>query len=152
MNTVIQLILMGILAWTAERQGHAAAYFPPAPSAPTASVKYEWHDSARDRSVPVKIYYPTKGTAPFPVIIFSHGLGGSRDDYAYLGRYWAGCGYIAVHLQHLGSDSAIWKNAANIIEAGLAFTDAVADLRNAINRPLDVTFAIDHLCRLNTTN
>jgi predicted dienelactone hydrolase len=34
-----------------------------------------WHDPARERNVPVKIYSPNAGYAPFPVIIFSHGLG-----------------------------------------------------------------------------
>ena len=54
-----------------------------------ASVKYEWRDTARDREVPVKIYYPADCNTPCPVIIFSHGLGGSRDGYEYLGRHWA---------------------------------------------------------------
>src|SRR3954471_2986678 len=149
---LIEVILVSALMCAPWHGAHAAAYVPPAPSSPTASVKYDWRDSARGREVPVKIYYPVKGRAPFPLIVFSHGLGGSRDDYAYLGRYWAGCGYIAVHLQHLGSDSSIWKNAPNLLAAGLAFKDAVADIRNAINRPLDVSFVIDQLCRLNETN
>ncbi len=135
-------------------QVHAAPapYVPPTPSNWVRSVSYGWYDTARARSVPVRIYYPAKLAAPLPVIVFSHGLGGSRDDYAYLGRYWAGCGYIVVHLQHLGSDSSIWQNAPNLLEAGLAFKNAVSDIRNAINRPLDVSFAVDQLLRLNATN
>src|ERR1700722_1072373 len=76
------------------------------------TVRYDWHDSKRDRDIPVKIYFPKTGEGPFPVIIFSHGLGGSREGYAYLGNHWASHGYISVHVQHLGSDSAVWQDVA----------------------------------------
>src|ERR1700722_18408724 len=72
-------------------------------------VRHEWRDAKRERTVPVKIYFPKTGEGPFPVIIFSHGLGGSREGYEYLGRYWASHGYVSVHLQHAGSDSAVWR-------------------------------------------
>jgi predicted dienelactone hydrolase len=49
---------------------------------------------------------PATGPGPFPVIVFSHGLGGSREGYKYLGRHWASYGYVAVHVEHLGSDTA----------------------------------------------
>ena len=78
----------------------------PGPHA-VASLLEDWQDSARDRSVPVKIYYPEKGTGPFPVVLFSHGLGGSRNGYSYLGEHWASHGYVSVHLQHVGSDGAV---------------------------------------------
>ncbi len=39
-----------------------------------------------------------------PLVVFSHGIGGSRRGYSYLGRYWAGQGYASLHLQHVGSD------------------------------------------------
>src|SRR4051812_27891204 len=69
----------------------------------------EWRDVKRDRAVPVKIYYPKEIAAPCPVVVFSHGLGGSREGYEYLGNYWASRGYVSVHLQHIGSDSAVWQ-------------------------------------------
>jgi len=125
------------------------AYQPSAPSQPVAFVRYTWHDAARDRDVPVKIYYPANGAGPFPVIIFSHGLGGSREGYEYLGRYWAGCGYVSVHLQHLGSDDAVWKNAGPD-GIGAAMKKSIADASNAINRAKDVSFAIDQVLKLNT--
>jgi predicted dienelactone hydrolase len=65
----------------------ASAYQPPTPSLPVASIRYTWHDTARDRDVPVKIYYPATGAGPFPIIIFSHGLGGNREGYEYHGNH-----------------------------------------------------------------
>src|SRR5882757_6664989 len=109
-----------------------------------ATVKYDWHDAKRDRDVPVKIYYPKTGDGPFPVIIFSHGLGGSREGYEYLGRHWASHGYVSVHLQHLGSDNAVWEGAP-LTEVMQNMRKSAADIANATIRPLDVKFAIDQV-------
>ena len=110
------------------------------------TIKYEWLDAKRNRFVPVKIYYPVTEDKIWPVIIFSHGLGGSRDGYEYLGRYWAGRGYVCVHLQHLGSDDAVWRQSSQIMKS---MKEAAANVENAVNRPLDVSFAIDQLEILN---
>jgi predicted dienelactone hydrolase len=106
------------------------------------TIKYEWLDAKRSRSVPVKIYYPVTAGKVFPVIIFSHGLGGSREGYEYLGRYWASHGYVSVHVQHLGSDDAVWRESTQIMKS---LREAAANVKNAVNRPQDVSFAIDQL-------
>ncbi len=93
---------------------------------------YDWVDKTRDREVPVKIYFPKTGRGPFPIIIFSHGLGGSRDGYEYLGRHWASHGYVSVHLQHKGSDTAVWKGQARPLEA---MRNSLTDPRNADQPP-----------------
>ena len=116
-----------------------------------ATVKLDWRDTARDRDVPVKIYYPKSGDGPFPVILFSHGLGGTRDTYEYLGRHWASHGYVCVHLQHIGSDAAVWQDTSPG-ERMASMRDAAKDPRNAIERPKDVTFAIDQIDTLNKSD
>lgn len=110
------------------------------------TIKHEWQDAKRNRPVPVKIYYPATKGESLPVIIFSHGLGGSRDGYEYLGRHWASRGYISVHVQHRGSDDAVWRQNSQIMKS---MKEAAADIENAINRPLDMSFAIDQLEVLN---
>jgi predicted dienelactone hydrolase len=112
---------------------------------PVGEVLYDWHDEQRDRDVPVKIYYPKDSVGPFPVIVFSHGLGGSREGYAYLGRHWASHGYVSVHVQHVGSDESVWKNQTGRAER---MKRAAADPRNALNRPADIHFVLDCLERL----
>ena len=106
----------------------------------------EWHDAPRDRAVPARIYYPTTGSGPAPVIVFSHGVGGSRVDYAYLGRHWASRGYVSVHLEHLGSNAAVWQGVSDTVGA---LRSAVLDPTNSLNRGLDVRLAIDRLDELN---
>ena len=119
------------------------------------SLLFDWSDPARDnRAVPVKIYFPSlqqnsSATQPQPIIIFSHGLGGSREGYAYLGEHWASHGYIVVHPQHLGSDTEVWKGQLQPIKA---MRESLRDPQNALNRPKDVSFVIDQLTLLNTTD
>ena len=144
MKTISLRVMVALVAGASLVHG----YEPPAPSAEVETARCEWHDSKRDRDVPAKLYFPKTAAGPLPVVIFSHGLGGSRDGYQYLGQHWAGCGYVSVHLQHLGSDDAVWKNAG-AGEGMKAMTKATLDIRNALNRPLDVTFAIDQLTALN---
>ena len=71
------------------------------------TASFDWTDAARNREVPVKIYYPKDGAGTCPLIVFSHGLGGSREGYEYLGRHWASHGYVSVHVQHKGSDTEV---------------------------------------------
>jgi predicted dienelactone hydrolase len=127
--------------------GDATEYKPPAPSAKVAILRETWHDAERDRDVPVKIYYPEKtvatGTpASAPVIVFSHGLGANCESYGYLGQHWAGCGYVSVHLQHPGSDDAIWHGGQEAVRKALG-------PENALNRVRDVRFGIDRVLALN---
>jgi predicted dienelactone hydrolase len=94
-----------------------------------------WHDPERDRDVPVRVYAPPleQGAGPFPLIVFSHGFGESRESYESQGRYWAEHGYIVIAATHAGSDSATLQAARRG-----GFTPAPFDVR-----PEDVSFIID---------
>ena len=130
---------------TAARADRSAAPGPLGVDTP----RLEWTDSSRNRLVPVKIYFPKDGPGPFPLIIFSHGLGGTRDGYEYLGRHWASHGYVSVHLQHPGSDDAVWRGQG-FTSINRRMSQAAANPSNAVNRPLDVRFAIDQMLKLNS--
>ncbi len=106
----------------------------------------DWTDAARDdRPIPVRIHLPGD-TGACPVIVISHGLGGSREGLSYLGEQLASHGYLAVHLQHKGSDEQVWRGERRPLQA---LKRAAADPRNAVDRPLDVRFALDELERRN---
>ena len=107
----------------------------------------EWQDAARGRTVPVKVYWPKTTTNAVPAILFSHGLGGTRDGYEYLGRHWASHGYAVVHLQHPGSDDTAWRGQPRPLAAMSA---AAGNPTNALNRVGDVRFVLDRLTALNT--
>lgn len=110
-------------------------------------LKTVWHDETRDRDVPVKIFYP-RVAGSFPLLILSHGLGGSRDGLDYLGRTWAEHGYVCAQLQHLGTDESLWRGATTQQQAEAAMRRAGGDVNNILNRPRDVSFAIDQLLKL----
>jgi predicted dienelactone hydrolase len=76
----------------------------------TVRLDLSVNDTSRHRVIPLRIYLPGS-TAPAPVILFSHGLGGSRTGSSFLGEQWAARGYVAVFLQHTGSDNSVWKDA-----------------------------------------
>lgn len=121
-----------------------AAGFDAGPSYGINITLDSWHDSSRNRDIPIKLYRPI-GTGPFPVVIFSHGLGGSREGGKLWGSYWAEHGLIALHLQHPGSDKSLWEGqpAANKFKALKGAANA-GELRT---RVADVSFAISELVR-----
>lgn len=100
------------------------------------------HDSARDRDIPVRVYLPTNAV-PEPVILFSHGLGGSRTGSVFLGEHWAARGYVAVFLQHPGSDDSVWKDVPNV--GRFKAMQKAASLDNFLLRVKDVPAVLDQL-------
>lgn len=78
----------------------------------THILKGEFRDDSRaGRVVPFKIYYPDGAMegGMLPAIVWSHGLGGSRDGAAFLVRFIASHGYIVINVQHAGTDSSMWE-------------------------------------------
>jgi len=124
----------------------AADYKPGSGPYRVRTTDYEWRDAARNRIVPVRIHAPDDPGHLFPVVIFSHGLGGSRAAGAAWGEHWASHGYVAVHLQHAGSDEALWRDAVDS-GAGEAMRSMKGGInaRNTIARLKDVSFALDRL-------
>ena len=101
-----------------------------------------WRDEARNRDVPVKIYAPAGGEGPFPVILFSHGLGSSRQGYIFLGREWASRGYVSIHPQHRGSDSELLRTRG----LRAIYRSAYDEVEYAA-RPADLRFVLDEITR-----
>lgn len=98
-------------------------------------------DAARaQRQIPLRVRLPA-GEGPFPVILFSHGLGGSLDAGTRWAEAWTAAGFAVVHLQHPGSDASLWK--------GLKGKEAMAALRKGMDakqfiaRVADVKFVLD---------
>lgn len=107
------------------------------------------NDTKRNREIPVLIYLPTSKN-PAPVILFSHGLGGSRKNSAFLGHHWARRGYICVFMQHKGSDNSLLKGGS-WMDGGLKLLEA-ADKKNFILRVDDTHAVIDQLGEWNQNN
>ena len=103
-------------------------------------------DEKRAREIPIRVYLP-KEKAPAPVVLFSHGLGGNREGSEYLGNHWALRGYVAVFLQHPGSDDAVWKDQPPAQR--MAALQKAANAENFQLRVGDVTAVLDQCERWN---
>lgn len=96
-------------------------------------------DPSRNRAIPLKIYYPQEpGT--YPVIIFSHGLGGSREGFAHLGQFLAANGYVSIHPTHIGSDTEVYRSGGRA-----ALRQAGTNPQTWKDRAADISFILDSL-------
>ena len=115
-------------------------------AAAVKSLTFEVRDESRDRTLPLRVYLP-ESAEPAPVVLFSHGLGGSRDNNPYLGEHWARRGYVVVFVQHPGSDESVWRSQP-VLRRMDAMRNA-ASLENVIARGKDIPFVIRTLTAWN---
>ena len=111
------------------------------PSPAPEVLDFDWVDATRRRPVPVRLYLPG-GAGPAPLVVFSHGLGGSRHGYSWLGRHFAQEGIASLHLQHTGSDHQLWRGGFFGMVGRL---QGAANETEAIARARDFRFALDTL-------
>jgi predicted dienelactone hydrolase len=112
-----------------------------------------WVDLVRQRAVPVRIRWPDDNLAVppdgHPVVIFSHGLGGTLAAGDFWGRAWRRAGCVVLHLQHPGSDlTAVRSQARDFADqSGLR---RAARPEQLLARFGDVAFVLDELARRKT--
>jgi predicted dienelactone hydrolase len=125
----------------------ARGYDPLAvPSEAILSKTFDVKDAKSGRVLPIRVYLP-KSEKPAPVILFSHGLGGSRDNNPYLGNHWAARGYVVVFVQHPGSDESVWKDTPGLQR--MAAMKKAASGENFLARNKDIPAVLDTLTTWN---
>src|SRR6266540_1937027 len=105
-----------------------------APATPFAvGVRRETFTRAGSRTLPTTIWYPAKDGQPapgrFPVVLFSHGLGGAPDDYAALLRRWAAAGFVV-------AAPAYPKTHRGVRDP---------DITDVVNQPADASYVLSRL-------
>jgi predicted dienelactone hydrolase len=105
------------------------------------------HDAKRNKDLHVRVFYPV-AAGKYPVIVFSHGAGGSLTCCDSLTRHWATYGYITLQPTH--DDSVIARR--NSGDKGLRFPQAVREALKTPalweSRPQDISFLLDSLPEL----
>jgi predicted dienelactone hydrolase len=146
---LFQPLLAGFLMLAVAGNSRADAYDPLTvdPSFSAAHVDMTVHDASRNRDIPVRIYLPVQ-TQPEPVVLFSHGLGGSRAGNVFMGEHWAARGYVAVFVQHPGSDDSVWENVP--VSDRMKAMKTAASLDNFLLRVQDIPAVLDQLGRWNS--
>ena len=143
------LIVPGLSLFLAVGPTHAGVAYDPlaVPERPAAtSVDLTVHDAARSRDIPVRVWLPATN-GPAPVVLFSHGLGGSNEGYGYLDHHWSARGYVVVRIQHPGSDAEVWQQVP--VRERLASMRAAISVSNYLLRVQDVPAVLDQLTRWN---
>lgn len=98
-----------------------------------------WVDSMRGgREVPWRAFLP-RSDSRVPGLIYSHGGGGTRDSGSQFGRHLASHGLASIHIQHLGSDRAAFRENPRQIAR------AARDPEYGLIRFQDVGFAAQRL-------
>ncbi len=143
-------ILVSVAATTALSQQAGPRYDPlriESDSQQGATLELRVQDAGRSRDIPLKVFLPRDNSAPAPVIMFSHGLGGSREGNAWLGEHWSARGYVVVFLQHPGSDASVWEDVRPAQR--MAALRHAANAENFALRVGDVSAVLDQLERWN---
>ncbi len=113
-------------------------------------------DKSREKDLEVTIRFPKKAAAtphgvvhdnfgPFPIVVFSHGMGGSRKAFAETTEFWASHGYVVVCPTH--SDSVELQRrenknaAADFVKNPKAYTSRV----QPVDRLDDIKFILDSM-------
>ena len=108
--------------------------------------RFAWLDPARQRQVPGDLYLPqTDTTKPIPVIAISHGVAEDRNTFAYLAQHLASHGFAVIAIDHVGGDANRFKKYFS----GLAPAPAATEF---LQRPRDISFALDELQRQSATD
>ena len=118
--------------------------------AATAPQDDTWRDPARARDIPVRLRWPTE-PGPWPLLLYSHGLGGSLEGGDVWGQAWCNAGFAVLHMQHAGSDIELLRGggvggggggggAINALRAGATGQQLIA-------RVADVRFVLDDVTR-----
>lgn len=117
-------------------------HFNRAPSKIGVIKKFVVRDKGREKEVEMRISYPT-AAGNYPVLVFSHGAGSSKDGYTQLTEYLANNKYICIQPTHDDSIGKLrQKNITANIGTALATTN---DQRYWINRARDMVAVLDNL-------
>jgi predicted dienelactone hydrolase len=98
----------------------------------TSVEKLVLRDAKRDKELQLRINHPD-GDGAVPVIVFSHGAFGTKDNYQALTTFWASHGYVTIQPNH--SDSRALGTKAGDPKA----------FQDWQSRPADVSFILDSL-------
>jgi predicted dienelactone hydrolase len=106
-----------------------------------------WHDASRRRAIPVRIRLPARRDAPLvPVILWSPGVGGDIGAGAVWTQAWVENGIAVVHLEHPGSDGAVYRGDVSPAQRRAMVAAATTPAQLAV-RVGDAGFVLDELGR-----
>lgn len=104
------------------------------------SDSFSLDDKVRDKSLAMRVTYPLEG-GDYPLIVFSHGLLGSKDGYQPLVEHWARHGYVVIQPTH-------YDSAAHRKPTLTELRDLTPLFVGWESRPDDIIFILDNLAEI----
>ncbi|WOD39178.1 alpha/beta hydrolase [Nodosilinea sp. E11] len=105
--------------------------------------RFHLTDGERERQLYIDVVHPRQWRGQAPVLVFSHGLSSSPEARHRWASHLASHGIVVVLPQHPGSD------AQQVVQFRAGLSRDVFDVQEFIDRPLDITFVLNELERLN---
>jgi predicted dienelactone hydrolase len=113
------------------------------------TIELTLHDKDRVKELPILVRAPKphaiakNSQEKHPLIIFSHGMGGSSDAFATLSEHWAGHGYVVIHPTH--EDSVRLRRAKGEKITRESFLAAGVRQVDPVGRVKDIVLILDRL-------
>ena len=123
---------------------NVAAKCRPGPFRAQTVAELILRDRKRRKDLPLRVSYPDGG-GPFPIIVWSHGMFGSKNGYLSLTEFWTGHGYIVIQPTHSDSLSLDSKKEVQETIAKLKAGQKAGRTGDWMSRPRDVRFVLDSL-------
>lgn len=142
------------------------AYAPDAPALEVITLDLTLRDEARAKDLELRIRAPKLPSppnappdnappnnaldathAPFPLIIFSHGAGGSNDAFPDLSAHWASRGFVVVHPTHSDSIALRRRDGQDLSHLRENPRNLVMDV-DGPDRLADCSFIIDSISEI----
>lgn len=105
------------------------------------------HDDDRNKDVEVRVRYPKNAPSAVPLVLFSHGMGGSNNAFTDLTTHWASHGYVVILPTHddsiklrkeKGEDVSTFLTNPNKYAMSVDPPGRVADLSLILNKLADI--------------
>lgn len=145
---LVILLLIGVVRL---RGGAADSHYQPAkvdgPYQVEAIEKLILHDQKRNKDLAVSISFPRTG-GPFPLIVFSHGAGGSGTNYFPLTRFWVTHGYVVIQPTHADSIILRREQGERVSILNILDDQMLTDPRAWENRTRDISFVLDSIAEI----
>jgi predicted dienelactone hydrolase len=134
-------------------EAHAEPVYDPVavPADPPAAVEVVVQDAERDRELVFTVRVPPRASAEgesapetLPLVIFSHGAGGSGAAFESLSEALAARGYVVIHPWHSDSEALRRRQGGETYDRRRP-ADQLVERVDLADRIADVRFIIDHL-------
>jgi len=143
--TLFAIALIGGLAFGAADEGLYKAQAGPYAVKADASVALPFGD--RERPLEVRVTWPD-AEGPFPLIVFSHGMGGSKDGYQPLIEHWVSHGYVCIQPTHADSVKLLSLKELREVRSLKQYVNDRKRSSNWDERPREIKAILDQLDRI----